>query len=151
MLGQFSQQDQANGGHRQGQQHANKTHQLPKCHQGENHPQRRQTDAFAHQAWVSVEMLEAVGERFWPGYFAQLRARLKPGGCAVVQTITIADALFANYRKGTDFIQRYVFPGGMLPSPAVVNAQARRAGLEVAGDLAFGLDYVSRIRCCLPR
>lgn len=94
---------------------------------------------------VSVEMLEAVGERFWPGYFAQLRARLKPGGRAVVQTITIADALFANYRKGTDFIQRYVFPGGMLPSPAVVAAQARQAGLEVAGDLAFGLDYAETL------
>ncbi len=94
---------------------------------------------------VSIEMLEAVGERFWPGYFAQLRARLKPGGHAVVQTITIADELFAAYRKGTDFIQRYVFPGGMLPSPAGVVAQAEKAGLAVTDDMAFGLDYAETL------
>lgn len=94
---------------------------------------------------VSIEMMEAVGERFWPGYFAQIRDRLKPGGSAVVQTITIADALFAGYRKGTDFIQRYVFPGGMLPSPGVVRRQAARAGLAVSGDLAFGADYAETL------
>ncbi|HRH73781.1 MAG TPA: cyclopropane-fatty-acyl-phospholipid synthase family protein [Zoogloea sp.] len=94
---------------------------------------------------VSIEMMEAVGERFWPGYFAQIRDRLKPGGRAVVQTITIADALFAGYRKGTDFIQRYVFPGGMLPSPEVFGRHVRRAGLVMRGDLAFGQDYAETL------
>ncbi|WP_068809524.1 SAM-dependent methyltransferase [Thauera phenolivorans] len=90
---------------------------------------------------VSIEMIEAVGERFWPGYFAQLAARLKPGGRCMVQAITIADALFARYRRGTDFIQRHVFPGGMLPCPAEVRRQAAGAGLALAGDFAFGRDY----------
>lgn len=90
---------------------------------------------------VSIEMIEAVGERFWPTYFAQLSARLKPGGRCVVQAITIADALFGRYRRGTDFIQRHVFPGGMLPSPAEVGRQAQDAGLAVVGDFAFGRDY----------
>ena len=90
---------------------------------------------------VSIEMMEAVGEAFWPAYFKQLSARLKPGGRCVVQTITIGDDLFARYRKGTDFIQRYIFPGGMLPSPAAVRRQAARAGLAVDKDFAFGSDY----------
>ena len=90
---------------------------------------------------VSIEMIEAVGERFWPTYFAQLSALLKPGGRCVVQAITIADALFKRYRRGTDFIQRYIFPGGMLPSPAEVGRQAQGAGLAVVGDFAFGRDY----------
>lgn len=90
---------------------------------------------------VSIEMIEAVGERFWPTYFAQLSALLKPGGRCVVQAITIADALFGRYRRGTDFIQRHVFPGGMLPSPAEVGRQAQDAGLAVVGDFAFGRDY----------
>jgi cyclopropane-fatty-acyl-phospholipid synthase len=59
----------------------------------------------------------------------------------VVQAITIDDALFARYRRGTDFIQRHIFPGGMLPSPGAVAQQAQRAGLEVVGDFAFGRDY----------
>ena len=90
---------------------------------------------------VSIEMIEAVGERYWPAYFAQLAARLKPGGRAVVQAITIADRLFARYRRGTDFIQRHIFPGGMLLSPASVARQSHRAGLEVIADSAFGSDY----------
>jgi cyclopropane-fatty-acyl-phospholipid synthase len=63
-----------------------------------------------------------------------------------VQTITIADRHFARYRRGTDFIQRYIFPGGMLPSPEVFAAQARRAGLAVTGDFAFGGDYAHTLR-----
>ncbi len=90
---------------------------------------------------VSIEMIEAVGERFWPTYFAQLSARLKPGGRCVVQSITIADELFARYRRGTDFIQRDIFPGGMLPSPACVAEHASGAGLVVTDDFAFGADY----------
>jgi len=90
---------------------------------------------------VSCEMFEAVGEAYWPSYFAQVARCLKPGGRAVVQTITIRDDLFPAYRKGTDFIQRYIFPGGKLPSPEVFAALASKAGLRVDGDLAFGLDY----------
>ncbi|MBK7663285.1 MAG: class I SAM-dependent methyltransferase [Sterolibacteriaceae bacterium] len=90
---------------------------------------------------VSIEMFEAVGERFWPTYFAQLRDRLKPGGSAVVQVITIDDALFGRYRRGTDFIQRYVFPGGMLPAPAVFRRRATDCGLKVCAEFGFGHDY----------
>lgn len=90
---------------------------------------------------VSIEMIEAVGERFWPTYFGQLAALLKPGGRCAVQAITIADGLFARYRRGTDFIQRHIFPGGMLPSPAVVHRQAARTGLQAVEDFAFGPDY----------
>ncbi|MBR0567853.1 class I SAM-dependent methyltransferase [Azoarcus sp. L1K30] len=90
---------------------------------------------------VSIEMIEAVGERFWPTYFGQLSALLKPGGRCVVQSITIADHLFARYRRGTDFIQRHIFPGGMLPCPQSVRRQAARAGLEIVDDFGFGPDY----------
>ena len=62
-------------------------------------------------------MLEAVGEAFWPTYFSKLQSLLKPGGRAAIQTITIANERFEDYRRQTDFIQQYIFPGGMLPSP----------------------------------
>jgi cyclopropane-fatty-acyl-phospholipid synthase len=90
---------------------------------------------------VSIEMFEAVGERFWPSYFEQLRRCLKPGGRAVVQTITIANERFSAYRRGTDFIQRHVFPGGMLPSPAVFERRAASADFQVRERFAFGDDY----------
>lgn len=90
---------------------------------------------------VSIEMIEAVGEAFWPVYFKQLGALLKPGGRCLVQAITIRDELFGRYRRGTDFIQRHVFPGGMLPSPERVHQEAASAGLKVEGDFAFGQDY----------
>lgn len=90
---------------------------------------------------VSIEMIEAVGERFWPTYFRQLSQRLLPGGRVGVQAITIHDDLFARYRRGTDFIQRYVFPGGMLPSPQKMAQQSHRVGLAIVGERAFGLDY----------
>jgi len=90
---------------------------------------------------VSIEMFEAVGERYWPGYFAALKGRLRPGGRALVQTITIAESKFERYRSGTDFIQQYIFPGGMLPSKTVFAAQAAQQGLAVTGLHAFGLDY----------
>ena len=90
---------------------------------------------------ASIEMFEAVGQAYWPAYFDVLRRALAPRGRAVIQTITIADELFERYRRGTDFIQQYVFPGGMLPSPAVFEAHARRAGLRVVRSLAFGQDY----------
>ena len=92
-------------------------------------------------AIASIEMFEAVGEEYWDSYFACLAQRLKTGGRACVQTITIADELFERYRKGTDFIQQYIFPGGMLPSPEVFRARAASHGLTVTNELAFGLDY----------
>lgn len=90
---------------------------------------------------VSIEMYEAVGERYWPTYFARLADLLRPGGKALVQGITIADAQFADYRRNPDFIQRYIFPGGMLASPSVFRREAERQGLALGGDYAFGLDY----------
>lgn len=95
---------------------------------------------------VSIEMFEAVGESYWPGYFAMLRDRLRPGGRAVVQSITIADAKFERYRSGTDFIQQYIFPGGMLPSPRRFRDVAAGQGLEVAEMHDFGPDYAETLR-----
>jgi len=90
---------------------------------------------------ASIEMFEAVGEEYWESYFACIAKNLKTGGRACVQTITIADDLFERYRKGTDFIQQYIFPGGMLPSPSIFRAHALRHGLSVVNELAFGIDY----------
>ena len=90
---------------------------------------------------ASIEMIEAVGEQFWPRYFSQLRDRLLPGGLAGIQTITIQDRLFQTYRREVDFIQRYVFPGGMLPSPAILKSLGDRFGLPIIGERVFGEDY----------
>jgi cyclopropane-fatty-acyl-phospholipid synthase len=94
-----------------------------------------------HDRIVSIEMLEAVGEEYWPAYFAQLKACLAPGGRAVLQVISIADDRFEQYRCNADFIQRYVFPGGMLPSPWVMHEQVEKAGLSVVQVQNFGQDY----------
>ncbi len=96
---------------------------------------------------VSIEMFEAVGERYWPDYFRTIAAVLKPGGRALIQSIVIADELFARYRRGTDFIQQYVFPGGMLPSRTAFREAARKQGLQVSGEFAFGLDYARTLAC----
>lgn len=90
---------------------------------------------------VSIEMLEAVGERFWPVYFERLAARLAPGGLAVLQVITIEQRRFEGYRRNVDFIQRYVFPGGMLPSPPVLRQQIEAAGLRLLDAETFGDSY----------
>lgn len=90
---------------------------------------------------VSLEMIEAVGEAHWPRYFATLRDRLVPGGSAVLQAIVIEDRRFEGYRRGCDFIQRHVFPGGMLPCPAAIQQQAERAGLIVEHVETFGDSY----------
>jgi cyclopropane-fatty-acyl-phospholipid synthase len=90
---------------------------------------------------ASIEMFEAVGEAYWPDYFRTLARCLRTGGRAVVQTITIDEAFFERYRRGTDFIQQYVFPGGMLPSPERFEALARRHGLVITDRFAFGADY----------
>ena len=90
---------------------------------------------------VSIEMFEAVGERWWPSYFKTVKKSLKPGGRAVIQSITIRDDIFGEYRKGTDFIQQHVFPGGMLPSRSAFRAAAAKQGLTVRSEYAFGHDY----------
>lgn len=90
---------------------------------------------------VSLEMVEAVGERYWPVYFDKLRGALKCDGIAVLQAITISEERFAIYRDRPDFIQRYVFPGGMLPTAAIIRQQAARAGLSVVAHEPFGLSY----------
>ena len=95
---------------------------------------------------VSIEMFEAVGERYWPDYFAVVASRLNATGRALVQTITIADQLFAQYRVRVDFIQRYIFPGGMLPSPTIFVAEAKRAGLALMSQHFFGSDYAETLR-----
>lgn len=95
---------------------------------------------------VSIEMIEAVGERYWPTYFATLRNRLSQSGRAVVQAITVSDAYFDIYRKGSDFIRQYTFPGGMLLSDAIIAREARNAGLEVRDSFAFGQDYARTCR-----
>lgn len=79
---------------------------------------------------VSIEMIEAVGEKYWPLYFKSLRDRLQPGCRAVLQAITIADSLYPKYRKGADFFQKHIFPGGMLMSPEVMRAQAAAVNLK---------------------
>jgi cyclopropane-fatty-acyl-phospholipid synthase len=95
---------------------------------------------------VSIEMFEAVGEQYWPAYFEMVRRVLAPGGRASLQVITIADGIFAQYRRGTDFIQKYVFPGGMLPSVPAFDAAARAAGLAVVDRAFHGLDYADTLR-----
>jgi cyclopropane-fatty-acyl-phospholipid synthase len=96
-------------------------------------------------AIASIEMFEAVGESYWPSYFACVARNLKQGGRACIQTITIDDALFERYRKGTDFIQQYIFPGGMLPSPSEFRRMAGMHGLRVADEFRFGLDYAETL------
>ena len=90
---------------------------------------------------VSIEMFEAVGEAYWDSYFQQLRAALKPGGKAVIQSITIDEQYFERYRASTDFIQQYIFPGGMLPSSQRLIALAKTHGLQLCNTLSFGQDY----------
>ena len=97
-------------------------------------------------AIASIEMFEAVGQEYWASYFSTLSSKLKPGGRACIQTITIRDDLFERYVAGTDFIQQYIFPGGLLPSASAFKAEAAKVGLEVVNELAFGSDYAETLR-----
>jgi len=90
---------------------------------------------------VSIEMIEAVGEEHWPRYFQVIYDRLRRGGHAVLQCITISEDFFETYRRQVDFIQRYIFPGGMLPCGSIIGREARRAGLELDGVETFGPSY----------
>ena len=94
---------------------------------------------------ASIEMIEAVGEKFWPKYFSQLRDRLLPGGLAGIQAITIQDSMFPQYRREVDFIQRYIFPGGMLPSPQILKTLGERFDLPVIREHIFGEDYAKTL------
>ncbi len=100
----------------------------------------------AYDAVASIEMIEAVGEKYWPVFFSTLRERLRPGGVAAVQAITIAERLFPQYRNSTDFVQRYIFPGGMLPSPAALREGAEAAGLEAIASASFPDSYSRTLR-----
>ena len=95
---------------------------------------------------ASIEMFEAVGEKYWPVYFNTVRDRLRPGGSATLQIITVQDKRWEVYRKGVDFIQRYIFPGGMLPSPSVLRAEVEKAGLQVRKSFEFGPSYSQTLR-----
>jgi len=94
---------------------------------------------------VSIEMFEAVGERYWPVYFEKMAALLKKGGKAVVQTITIQDEHFDRYRKGGDMIRSFIFPGGMLPSPTRFKQEAEKAGLRITDRFDFGQHYATTL------
>ena len=95
---------------------------------------------------ASIEMFEAVGEKYWPIYFNKVRQCLKPGKQATLQIITIHDARWEVYRKGVDFIQKYIFPGGMLPSPTVLRQEVAKAGLNVQHSIEFGKSYSQTLR-----
>jgi len=95
---------------------------------------------------ASIEMFEAVGEKYWPVYFETVRERLRPGKTATLQIITVADKRWHIYKRGVDFIQKYIFPGGMLPSPSVLRAEVERAGLRVVRSIEFGQSYSQTLR-----
>ena len=95
---------------------------------------------------ASIEMFEAVGEKYWPVYFDKIKQCLNPGKQATLQIITIQDARWDVYRKSVDFIQKYIFPGGMLPSPSVLRQEIHRAGLSVQHSIEFGKSYSQTLR-----
>jgi cyclopropane-fatty-acyl-phospholipid synthase len=99
----------------------------------------------AYDKVASIEMFEAVGEKYWPDYFGKIASVLHPGGRASLQAITIRDDLFQDYRSRTDFIQRYVFPGGMLASPSRMRAEAEKAGFHWRAATMFGNSYAETL------
>ena len=106
----------------------------------------RDLDTGKYDAICSIEMFEAVGRAYWDKFFAQITAHLKPGGRACIQTIVVREELYEAYSKGSDFIQKHIFPGGHLPTSKRFCEAARRAGLEVVSELDFGLDYAKTLR-----
>ncbi|MEN2786696.1 cyclopropane-fatty-acyl-phospholipid synthase family protein [Sphingomonas qilianensis] len=102
--------------------------------------------AGQYDAVVSIEMVEAVGQRYWPAYLQAVAGALKPGGRAAIQYILIDDAIFDSYARNVDFIQRYVFPGGMLLSESRFRALAEENGLSWHDRVGFGLDYAETLR-----
>ncbi|MEP3638653.1 MAG: cyclopropane-fatty-acyl-phospholipid synthase family protein [Paracoccaceae bacterium] len=100
----------------------------------------------AYDGIASIEMFEAVGEKYWPVYFDTVRERLKPGKNATLQIITVQHRRWDVYKRGVDFIQKYIFPGGMLPSPVVLREQIAKAGLRVERSIEFGPSYNISLR-----
>lgn len=119
------------------------TQHWPNRHQVRMQDYRDCKDQF--NGIASIEMFEAVGEQYWPSYFESLARCLKSDGKACIQTIVIADNLFDRYRKSTDFIQQYIFPGGMLPSRETFMRHANTAGLQIEREFAFGQDYAKTL------
>ncbi|MFT6932407.1 MAG: cyclopropane-fatty-acyl-phospholipid synthase [Paracoccaceae bacterium] len=95
---------------------------------------------------ASIEMFEAVGQKYWPVFFEALRKCLKPGCHATLQIITVQDRRWEVYKHGVDFIQKYIFPGGMLPSPSVLREEVRKSGLQIKGSIEFGESYSHTLR-----
>lgn len=108
---------------------------------------RHQKGKFDHI--VSIEMFEAVGEKYWPTYFGKVKELLSEKGKAVIQTITIEDKSFDHYKNGSDFLRTYIFPGGMLPSPSRFNKEVKRAGLKPIKSFEFGQDYATTLEMWL--
>ena len=106
----------------------------------------RDIDDAPFDAICSIEMVEAVGQDYWPTYFETVARLLRSGGRACIQSIVIDDALFPRYIRSTDFIQQYIFPGGCLPCPAEFRRAAQAAGLQVEDAFAFGADYAETLR-----
>lgn len=100
---------------------------------------------------VSIEMIEAVGARYWPSYFSVLKDKLSESGRVLLQAITVQDGYFERYKNSSDYIRQYVFPGGMLLSDSVIADQASRAGLQVRDSFAFGQDYAKTCRIWAER
>jgi cyclopropane-fatty-acyl-phospholipid synthase len=105
----------------------------------------RDIDDGPFDAIASVEMFEAVGREYWPGFFATVKAQLKPGAKACIQSITIRDDLFDRYVRSTDFIQQYIFPGGMLPSEERLKKVTDKTGLAWTAIARFGQDYADTL------
>ncbi len=103
-------------------------------------------EAGSYDGIASIEMFEAVGEKYWPSYFETVRKNLKPGKQATLQIITVRDEMFETYRSSVDFIQKYIFPGGMLPSPAKLHEHTVKAGMKVVGSVEFGQSYSTTLR-----
>jgi len=95
---------------------------------------------------VSIEMIEAVGERYWPAYFGQIKQRLTDHGRAAIQAIIVEDDHFPAYRNRSDFIRHYTFPGGMLLSPGKIAEEAARARMAAENLFRFGQDYARTLR-----
>ena len=95
---------------------------------------------------ASIEMFEAVGEKYWPGYFETVHQRLKPGANATLQVITVREDRWEIYRKGVDFIQKYIFPGGILPPPSLLKSHSEAAGLRFEASVEFGQSYSQTAR-----
>jgi cyclopropane-fatty-acyl-phospholipid synthase len=100
----------------------------------------------AYDGIASIEMFEAVGEKYWPIYFKTLQGCLKPGRHATLQIITVQDRRWKVYKRGVDFIQKFIFPGGMLPSPSILRQEVEKSGLNVHQSIEFGKSYSQTLR-----